>query len=48
MGGGMSTKPPTPVERAITTWRFLLCHAIALQHKITDEMAQHQKDQQIE
>ncbi len=48
MGGSMRSQPPTPMKRAVTSWDLFNCHPVALQHKIADEMSQHQHDQKIE
>ena len=48
VGPRMSRQPPTPVEGDVLARTFLNCHAVALQHEITDEMRQQQQDQKIE
>ena len=48
MGGSMRTQPPPPMQGAVASWDLLNCHPVALQHKIANEMSQHQHDQKIE
>lgn len=48
MGRRMGRQPPTPIERGIRTRMFLLRHPVGLQNEITDEVRQHQQDQQIQ
>ena len=48
MGRGMTPQPPAPVQSAIPAKNRLQRHAIRLEREITDEVRQHQQDQQIQ